>query len=516
MPGFGVELMPLFAQAEAFKPGFAALVGNPPFQGGQRITGALGTPYRDYLVTHLARGKSGSADLCAYFFLRGRDVLRQGGGVGLLATNTIAQGDTREVGLDQLTQAGFSIPRAVPSCKWPGKAKVIVAYVWLRRGKWQAGYLLDDKLVSGITSYLTVPGSAKGEPHRLFENKGRAFIGQYIMGTGFIVSPEDAQSLINKDLRNQDILFPFLNGEDLNSHPSHEPSRWVINFHNWSLEKAEQYFDCIDIVRQKVKPEREKQKDKFGKTYWWRFLRTRPELRDAINNTQNGNEQRLTSVFVQPSPSKYMMVVQVPADQVFAHPMVVFPVEKFTFFCVVSSTLHEIWARVRGSTLKTDLRYAPSDVFETFPFPDTRNPIPDTLSPIGEQYHEHRRQVMLARQEGLTKTYNRFHDPDESAEDIATLRRLHTEMDAAVAAAYGWHDLDLGHGFHATKQGTRYTISEAARREVLDRLLALNHERYAEEVAAGLHEKGKGKAKKGTGRKGKKGKGGDAEQGELL
>jgi hypothetical protein len=86
-----------------------------------------------------------------------------------------------------------------------------------------------------------------------------------------------------------------------------------------------------------------------------------------------------------------------------------------------------------------------------------------------------------------------------------------------VAAAYGWHDLDLGHGFHATKQGTRYTISEAARREVLDRLLALNHERYAEEVAAGLHEKGKGKAKKASGtRKKKSGGGGQADQEKLL
>jgi hypothetical protein len=116
---------------------------------------------------------------------------------------------------------------------------------------------------------------------------------------------------------------------------------------------------------------------------------------------------------------------------------------------------------------------------------------------------------------------SRFHDTDETADDIATLRRLHTEMDAAVAAAYGWHDLDLGHDFHETKQGTRYTISEVARREVLDRLLALNHERYAEEVAAGLHDKGKGKAKKGKGTgkkgsKGKKGKSGGAEQDKLL
>jgi hypothetical protein len=104
---------------------------------------------------------------------------------------------------------------------------------------------------------------------------------------------------------------------------------------------------------------------------------------------------------------------------------------------------------------------------------------------------------MLARQEGLTKTYNRFHNPHETAEDIVRLRELHREMDEAVAAAYGWDDLELGHGFHETKQGLRYTISEAARREVLGRLLKLNHERYAEEVAQGLHDKGaKSKGKK--------------------
>jgi hypothetical protein len=107
---------------------------------------------------------------------------------------------------------------------------------------------------------------------------------------------------------------------------------------------------------------------------------------------------------------------------------------------------------------------------------------------------------MLARQEGLTKTYNRFHDRGEQSADIARLRALHVELDQAVAAAYGWHDLDLGHGFHPTKQGERYTLSEPARRTVLDRLLALNHQRYAEEVADGLHEKG---AKKGKGRKAK-------------
>ena len=99
---------------------------------------------------------------------------------------------------------------------------------------------------------------------------------------------------------------------------------------------------------------------------------------------------------------------------------------------------------------------------------------------------------MLARKEGLTATYNRFHDPDEPVEDIARLRELHVKVDQAVAVAYGWDDLDLDHGFHETAQGVRFTISEPARREVLTRLLELNQERYAEEVRRGLHEK-KGK-----------------------
>jgi hypothetical protein len=101
---------------------------------------------------------------------------------------------------------------------------------------------------------------------------------------------------------------------------------------------------------------------------------------------------------------------------------------------------------------------------------------------------------MLARREGLTKTYNRFHDSAEGAGDIKQLRDLHVEMDQAVAAAYGWTDLDLGLGFHQTKQGLRFTLSESARQEVLARLLRLNHERYAAEVEHGLHAKERKKA----------------------
>ena len=149
--------------------------------------------------------------------------------------------------------------------------------------------------------------------------------------------------------------------------------------------------------------------------------------------------------------------------------------------------------------MRNDQRYTPTDCFETFPFPLNTNSLDD----IGERYYTHRQSIMLTQQKGLTKTYNHFHDPHEHSTDIVKLRELHKEMDEAVAHAYGWDDLELEHGFHETKQGLRYTISEAARREVLDRLLLLNHERHEEEVKAGLFEV---KGAKGKGTKAKKGK----------
>jgi hypothetical protein len=274
--------------------GFDAFVGNPPFMGGQKITGNLGTPYRDYLVEHLANGQRGSADLCAYFLLRGGQLLRPAGQAGFLATNTIAQGDTREVGLDQLVRGepgeptpGFTIPRAVPSRPWPGTASLEVAHLWLRNGAWPGPFVLDDQPVPGITSYLTPTSAVTGKPYRLKANEGKSFQGSIVLGMGFVLTPEEAQALIAKDPRNKDVLFPYLNGEDLNSRPDQSPSRWVINFFDWPIEKAMQYPDCFRIVEEKVKPERMKYEPKNAwnkavKQYWWRYGAWRVELAKAI------------------------------------------------------------------------------------------------------------------------------------------------------------------------------------------------------------------------------------------
>jgi hypothetical protein len=494
----------VFAVGIEEEQGFAAIVSNPPFQGGQKITGTLGTDYRDYLVEYLANSKRGSADLCSYFFLRASQLMRQNGQYGLLATNTIAQGDTREVGLDQLVAEGWTILRAISSRKWPGVANLEVAHMWLRHGNWYGLQYLDEMQVKGITPHLTPLGKIRGKPYPLRSNAGKSFIGSYVLGTGFLLKPEEAQSLIEKDERNQDILFPYLNGEDLNSRPDQSPSRWVINFHDWPLARAATYSDCISILKEKVKPERDLNKIKFRRERWWQFATRAPNLYTAITG--------LKRVLVRGEVSSHLTFCWQSTAAVFSHMLIVWSVEEDYFLTLLQSSIHGVWTLEYASTLGKGIRYTPTDCFETFPFPDNMQ----GLEAIGEQYNQHRQSIMLARWEGLTKTYNRFHDPHETAEDIVQLRELHKEMDEAVAHAYGWGDLELGHGFHVTKQGLRYTISEEARREVLGRLLKLNHERYTEEEAMGLHEKG-AKGKNGRVKGNSAGKGLIREvQGELL
>jgi hypothetical protein len=433
------------------------------------------------------------------------------------------------VGLDKLVkqptlsatkttyEGGGSIYRAVSSRKWEGSAALEVAYVWLYQGEWKGEFILDEKPVKGITSYLSQPGEAVGNPHRLAANQNQSFQGSKLVGMGFILTPEEAQVLIEKDPKNNEVLFPYLNGDDLNTNPDQSPSRWVINFFDYPLDAdhddpkkpkgapyAVDYPDCLNIVEEKVKPEREQKKDKRSREKWWLYERNRPELYEAIALRDR--------VLVCARVTKNLMLSFVPKGYVYNEMLVVLNFSEYQFFALLQSFIHEIWVWQNCSTLGAGMRYTPSDVFETFPFPETT----DNLESIGKQYYTHRQSIMESRQEGLTKTYNRFHDSTETAEDIATLRQLHREMDEAVAVAYNWTDLSLDHGFHETKQGVRYTISETAREEVLNRLLQLNFDRYAEEVRLGLHDRKKKKKATSKGKKKGKARSADSQQMGLL
>ena len=176
---------------------------------------------------------------------------------------------------------------------------------------------------------------------------------------------------------------------------------------------------------------------------------------------------------------------------VYAHSLTLFPQSTYAAFCALQARPHEIWARVFSSSLKTDLRYSHTQCFETFPFPhawEKRSRLEDA----GRAYYEHRADIMIKTDLGLTKTYNRFHDPDEADPAIEHLRHLHETMDRVVLDAYGWTDistacrfiLDYDEEEHEDRlahrrRPWRYRWPDEVRDEVLGRLLALNAERAA-------------------------------------
>jgi hypothetical protein len=128
------------------------------------------------------------------------------------------------------------------------------------------------------------------------------------------------------------------------------------------------------------------------------------------------------------------------AGSVYANTIAVIAFSTCAPFAALQSRTHEVWARFFSSTFEDRLRYTPSDCFRTFPFPENFETNP-TLEVAGDAYHNSRAKLMIDRNEGLTKTYNHFHARGQNGHDIACLRALHADMDAAVLRAYGWDDL---------------------------------------------------------------------------
>jgi hypothetical protein len=183
------------------------------------------------------------------------------------------------------------------------------------------------------------------------------------------------------------------------------------------------------------------------------------------------------------SVSRVIMPAFVKSGIVVSHAVFVFPSDDYALFSLLSSAFHWWWTAEYASTMRTDVRYAPSDCFETLPGVEDLS----LLRTPGRELDQQRSRIMAERREGLTLTYRRVNNPSDGGEDVGQLRMMHEQLDHAIRNAYGWFDLSLDHDFWDTDYGVRFTVSPTARREMLDRLLELNHRRYSEEVAQGLH-----------------------------
>jgi N-6 DNA Methylase len=477
---------------ERENPGFDCVVGNPPFLGGTIIGGRLGLAYHDFLVDTCARS-TGNADVVAFFLRQAFRLLRRNGTFGLIATNTVAQGDTRISGLEHIVSDGGAIYDAQRRYKWPGEAAVVVSVVHAIRGAYTTLARLNGVPVARITSFL-FHGHVDTAPSALMTNKGLGYIGIKIWGSGFLFeeNPSDGASsivemnqLMERDPLQRELVFSYMGGEEFNDSPTQSARRFVINFGEMRESEARRWPDLFSIVEARVKPVRASNKQRNYREDWWLYANRVPE---AIEFAKKHG--RLIA-FAQ--TSRHLSVAFVASGTIPANTLLLALFHTCAALAALQSSIHECWARFLGSSMKDDLRYTASDCFETFPFPPgilpgSASPASPALEAIGQTYYDHRAALMIANNEGLTKTYNRFHHPDERSPGIVRLRELHAAMDRAVLDAYGWTDIVPAYDFRPQlDESTRYTWAEETRDEVLAHLLEQNQvmaAREAKQVAA--------------------------------
>jgi hypothetical protein len=493
--------------------GFDCLLGNPPYLGGQSLSSTFGHPFCKYVKWEYA--PTGLSDLVVFFVRRMYALLAPHGSCAFITTNSIKDGDIRKDGLERVLAAGGQIVMAVRGVRWPGKANLTVSLIAIHKDQFTGHRWLDGREVDEISAFLEDERTAD-PPVPLDESRNKNFVGTHYLGDGFVFTRQEAERLISENVGYSEVLFPLFNCQDLNSSPDLRTDRYIAHFFDWAEDRARLYPAVFERVHATVRLERATQTDRRLRENWWLFKRPYLEIAERAKG--------LKRFFACGITTKYLSYSALTIDHIVSHAVCVFVTDRWDLFGVVQSSIHEVWARKLSGEHEVRLRYSPSESFETFPFPagiwQAANPV---LMQIAEQYHEHRRRLMLELWLGLTDIYNLFHTRDLTPMYVAKvskkpmdvsekgylgiveLRQMHRELDCAVRDAYGWPELELAHEFHEIEtlpenDRVRYTISPAARKAVLKRMLDLNHARAADEKAAGV-----GKAKGTRRRKGGKG-----------
>jgi methylase of polypeptide subunit release factors len=552
--------------------GFDCILGNPPYLGGTKISTSYGIHFSSYLLFGFSN-TSGLSDLVTYFIKRNTALLKPNRFFNIITTDSVSQGATRLSSLEELLEIG-SIVFAIKSMKWPGAAAVNVALIGFYKGKWVNDLYLNGRKVDFINSLLG-EADENNNTNVLFINQNKSYTGSKVYGEGFVLTKEKAIEMLLLYPNYESVIKPYLTGDDIVNEIDAAPSRFVVNFYNWPLSRytnyewqelsneekkiiherinqektimhapfgyeehcADDFPVALDIIERTVKPEREKVKgDANALKYWWVYQRIRKEMYDAISSNIN--------IIVLAQTAKYILPIITENNKVHSVKVIVFTDESFSQFALLANSIYNEWCWKYGTTMgSSTLQYSTSQCFDSYPFPRNHYQI---VEEIGETYHIHRRLLMTDIQLGLTKTYNLFHSNaitaqavnekdkqiaslqkhlektpntisfDEAIQDIFKLRELHVQMDNVVLDAYGWTDIALNHDFYEVdylpeNDRVRFTIHPDARKEVLKRLLDLNHKLHAEEVSAGLWDKKPtAKAKK------KKKKANNPEQNELF
>ena len=489
-----------FPEVITMQSGFDGIIGNPPFIYGKNVSRQLGHSYNQLLCTKNSKA-SKNVDLSAHFLFNSFLLLRRHGALGLVSTSSISEGETRTAGLHVCQEMGGSIFSADVRLRWPGKANVLVSPVHVYKGRWESPCRINGKPCRSISSYLTESADRTDEwiVKPLAENEGIASRGVVPNGKGFILDKSYAEQIIRNDPKNADVIMPYLVGQDLNSDPEQKPQRYIINFWDWPKSKAEQYEIPFEILESTVKTYRETEINESKtrvRENWWLYEASGKDMFQQLgvckflgkNKVQDKNLKRAIAIA---RVSKTGAFALVNPKAVFAE-VTVFATEELTLFGVLQSSIHLSFAWEKAGKMKNDLRYSPSLCFLPFPLPRVEE-MKKHFESLVLQFSEGRSEFMRQKHIGLTDFYKKFHSHNENSADICSLREQQQKIDELVAKSYGWQDVELDHGFHSVdylpeNDRVRFTISEPARNEVLQRLTELNRQRYEKEAKRGLHK----------------------------
>ena len=483
-----IEFPEVFALDDGLLPtrGFDVIVGNPPFAGKNTMAEGNAAGYAEWLKT-LHEQSHGNSDLVAHFFRRAFALLRPFGRFGLIATNTIGQGDTRPTGLRWICTHGGTIYQARKRLKWPGQAAVVVSVVHVCKGELAGPFLLDGREVPIITAYLFHAGG-HNDPVRLNANADKTFRGACEIGSlGFLVSRTDPHyPVFDKltDPRNGmvPILKPYIGGRELNEGST---DRFVLDVDGLSTEELAKIPQVLQFLEERVRPDLLGRGEISNSTeQWWHFRRPSFGLRAA---------SRLGRLIAIAQTSNAYGFIFTPGTSILSHKAIGFHSDRYAVFALLQSRVHQVWALFHGSTMKDDPVYTPEDCFETFPFPSGIESNP-ALEQAGCHYYEFRDELMRREHIGLTEIYNWFHESECPCPDIPKLRELHDAIDREVFDAYGWTDIPAHCGFipefedeededeKSRPRRKKLRWPDEIRDDVLARLLILNEQRGAAEA----------------------------------
>lgn len=447
--------------------GFSAVLGNPPFLGGQKITGQFGDQFRMFVLCNIANSVKGSADLCAYFLLQIEQILSiKNGFSGMVFTNTISEGDTREVGIAQIYPSKLHFFSVMKDHPWAGDVSVVVSLITSSRVL-QPKVFLNSKEVRGINTRLIAGSSSSWHPVPLPRKKNSAFMGDNLYGAGFQISEEQYRAFKQGNPGVDEIIREYLNGKSLVTNYPLKNDGFVICAEEFSeIDLKSKYPQIYRHLEQTVKESRKKAKSKKDREIWWKFTAYRKEMRNQIGT--------LNRVFARPQSSSTHALILSDVSRIHSIKCILFPTNSWSWFNVYQSNIYERWIWEYSSSLSSTISYSISDCYETFP------EIKLSQSDFAESYYQAREELLIKYNLGLTKLLNLVNSV-EGHTDFDRLKFLHIGMDIHLAKHIGVTLTANDYGNFKTKFGDRWTIVGEKWDEIHTKLLQMNKIQFEED-----------------------------------